>query len=160
MTTEEKVQTELHYVDEENDKISFDNSELKEYKLPPYPEPFRPWSEQEKKIRYNGDLKDFKQRIHDKLFKIWMFWSALRCDASIEELVSKEEVDKTSDAYRAKALLVDIIDQFAKTLVDTDLIPELAYLCLEPDEFKKRFIDTETKEKKVKDKVEKVRRTR
>jgi hypothetical protein len=124
----------VQYVEDNEIEKLMSQEENQEIKMPPYPVPFRPWDD--KDFRYNGDVNDYKKRIHDKMLKIWYMWGNLRGNLDLEELLSRPEEDKNSDAYVAKNCIVDIMNALAKYLVDTNLIEEMAWLSMENDEFK------------------------
>lgn len=124
--------TDIHYVEDGD----LEKEDEQEYKLPPLPQPIRPWNDNDH--RYNGDMSDYRHRTHDKLFKVWALWGQLRTNQQLEELLNRKEDDLESDAYVAKNCIVDIIGELAKILADTNLIDELAYLRLSKEEFANR----------------------
>jgi hypothetical protein len=107
-----------------------------EHVLPPYPVPFRPWTDTD--VRYTGSLENYRERIHYKLYTLWAFWGLLRTNKKLEALVARVEQDKEGDAYTAKNVIVDILDQLAKILSDSPLMDEIAWLVLNEEEFEKR----------------------
>lgn len=142
--TEVKQTGDIHYCDE-NEIEKLENQTETNVNLPPYPVPLRAWREED--CRYKGDLTDYQRRIHDKLFKFWVLWGRLRTHRELEELLARREEDKDGDAYIAKNCIVDILNEWAKILADTDLITELAWLTLSKEEFAKRQEEIVLKEK-------------
>ena len=78
--------------------------------------------------KYDGDTKDVKRRAAHKLYNLWVFWINVRTSKDLDELLQREEEDKESDAFKAKATIVQILDQIAKVLVNTDLLEEVVEL--------------------------------
>lgn len=130
---QQKLKEELEIADDENS--SFDVSKLEEHRLPPNPVGLRPFSEDELKWKFSGDESNFKVRIHHKLYLLWILWATLRTNEGIETLVSKE-ADKESDEYKAKSVIIDIIDHLGKVLGQTPIVEECAFLMLSEQEFK------------------------
>ena len=118
MTTETDYKEGVHY--------DVDDSEVKEYKLPPQPQPFYKWEEKDQ--RYKGDMDDLPSRIKAKLYKTWILWANLRTCTELEEILAKK-VDFDTDQYKVNSVLVRVMDTLAKILSDTDLLQELSFLC-------------------------------
>lgn len=124
----------MNFVSEEEERELLEATPTQELKLPHYPVPFRDWNDSD--LRYKGDMEDYKQRIHFKMFKLWGMWSSLRTNLDLEELLARPEQDRESDAYVAKNCIVDILNAMAKHLSDTNLIEEMRWLTLTEEEFK------------------------
>jgi hypothetical protein len=146
----------VRYVsDHEAQEVLDMSDEPVEYKLPPYPTPFRDWTDGD--VRYKGDLEDYRERINCKLYSIWCLWAQLRTNTNLEKLLSREEEDKESDAYAAKSVIIDVMDALAKRLCDTSLLDEISWLILSEAEFEKRkqLIKEQEKEENNKSKTTK-----
>ena len=96
-------------------------------KLPPYPQPFKPYTDAEE--RYTGPPADMKKRILFKMYSAWILFGKLADSERVASLLKEIPEDFTSDEYAAKGLLVDILDRLSKILGDTNLIEELNFLC-------------------------------
>lgn len=107
-----------------SDTNEVDTSELKEVRIPPEPRGLRPWKDEEK---YQGDLKDLPLRIINKYMKMWLLWLGLRTNLRVEEILS-QEVDRDSDDYYLRCIVVDLMDAMGKILSQTSIKEELAYL--------------------------------
>ena len=100
-------------------------SESTNLTLPPYPEPFFEWNdEQIKNFKYDGDTEDIGKRMAHKLNSTWLLWTDLRTNDRLMEIVN-QATDKESDEFYMKNLLVTLIDRVAKVLSNTDLTEEL-----------------------------------
>jgi hypothetical protein len=139
----------VRFVTNEEEKALLDESdEITDHKLPPYPTPFRPWTD--KDMRYTGNMDDFRERLNCKLYSLWCLWAQLRTNENLEKLLSRAEADKECDAHIAKSVIIDLMDAMAKRLSDTDLLDEISWLVLSDAEFQKRkqLINDQEKEKK------------
>lgn len=125
--------TDIHYTEEGELEME---TATQEFKLPPFPQIIRPWNDQD--CRYNGEADSYQDRVHDKLFKMWVLWGKLRVNHLLEELLNRKEEDIDGDAYVAKNCIVDIISELSKILADTNIVDELAWLKLTEGEFKDR----------------------
>jgi hypothetical protein len=112
-----------------NEDGTIDEKPEKKVRFPPCPVPYRKWfDDDEKHIRYHGDIEKYNLRVQHKLYMIWMLWYNLRTNQKLEEILATEEKDKESHAYICKATIVDIIDHIAKIMVNTPLVEEIMYL--------------------------------
>jgi hypothetical protein len=120
-----QIKKELNLEDDKD--CEFDVSNLEEFRLPPKPEGLRDWSNEESKMRYKEDPSNIKLRVHHKLFSFWITWATLRQSVDIEALCCREAA-RDSDEYKAKSIIVDIIDRLGKILADTDIMQEMLFL--------------------------------
>lgn len=99
----------------------------KEMKIPPLPVAFYGKLPNDPP-RYDGDSKNIRRRAAHKLYNMWVFWINVRTSKELDELLQREETDKESDAFKAKATIVQMLDQIAKVLVNTNLLEEVVEL--------------------------------
>ena len=78
--------------------------------------------------KYDGDLSNINRRVAHKLYNLWVFWVNIRTSKQLDELLQREENDLESDAFKAKATVVQILDHMAKALVNTDILEEVSSL--------------------------------
>ena len=96
--------------------------------LPPYPEGFFDYTEeQEKTIKYSGDMDDLHQRVAHKLYNTWALWSHVRNSEKLIEIVNKQSDTDTDDFY-LKATIVNLLDQLGKILGNTHIAEEIIKL--------------------------------
>jgi Fe-S cluster biosynthesis and repair protein YggX len=112
-----------------NDKVVMTDEKPQ---MPPYPDGlFEYTEEQEKNLKYNGDLEDINRRVSQKLYNTWILWSNLRNNEKLIDIISKEEgknIDKESDEFFLKSLIVNHIDYLAKILGNTNIAQEILHL--------------------------------
>jgi hypothetical protein len=86
--------------------------------LPPYPEGILEWSDDEKKmLLYTGDKDDTLARLRHKTWHLWLLYAGLRNNQRLIDVVNKdEELDKTSDEFFIRLVLVTAIDRLGKIL--------------------------------------------
>jgi hypothetical protein len=113
------------------DNYTVDDSEQKEFKLPPHPRGVRDWTD--KDLRYTGDTYDFRKRIIHKIYNLWVTWATIVMDENINKKLA-EECDKESPLFEARCTIIDIMDQIGKGLADTDILEELAWLSATDEE--------------------------
>ena len=99
-----------------------------EKKLPPYPEGFFDYTEdQEKTIKYSGDPDNLRRRVAHKLYNVWALWSNLRNSETLIDIINKE-CDKDSDEFLLKSVIVNHLDVLGKILGNTHIADEILKL--------------------------------
>jgi hypothetical protein len=93
--------------------------------LPPYPKDFMPWTEEDEERFKFEPSEESNINLKQKLFKVWVLWADLRSSKVVADMLNKAPDDKESDEFKAKGILVNIIDKLAKILNQTDLVKEL-----------------------------------
>lgn len=109
------------------DEFEVEYGEEKELKIPPLPVPLYGKLDHDPP-HYEGDEKAIGRRAAHKLYNVWVFWLTIRTSEELDKLIQREEEDRESDAFKAKATIVQILDQLAKILIDTNLIEEIGEL--------------------------------
>lgn len=107
-----------------------EETKVNEPLLPPYPEPFFEWTDEQKKsIKYTGELDHMKHRLGFKLFNLWLMWTDLRANEKLIKIINKPLKDKTKkeDINYLKNVIVETIDRLAKILGNTNITEELLY---------------------------------
>lgn len=118
MTGEEKYTT---------DEFEVEYKDAEKLKIPPRPVPLYKENPETDPKKYDGDVKDIPRRVAYKLYNIWLFWLALRCNEKLETLLKKESPEG-SDEFLLKATIVQVLDHLAKCLVDGDPLEEIGEL--------------------------------
>jgi hypothetical protein len=117
--------------DFDESKPEFDTSELENLKLPAYPMPLREWRADES--RYVGSDENYRKRIIHKLYSVWILWGHMRVSEKLMGFFKTQTEDESSPEYELKCILLDIMDNLGKTLGDTNILEEIAWLA-QPDE--------------------------
>jgi hypothetical protein len=114
------------YVNNEQ-QFEVNDDEVDHLKIPPLPVPLYKESEDDPK-KYTGDKSKILDRVAHKLYNVWLFWLAVRCNDKLDAILQRETEDKESDEFVLKATIVQMIDRLAKILVDTNLLEEIGEL--------------------------------
>ena len=124
--------TQENYVDEEG-KFDVEMDGCENLKIPPQPVPlYKPNPDTDPK-HYEGDQKNIARRAAHKLYNVWLFWLALRCNEKLETILKKDS-EQGSDEFLLKATIVQVLDHLAKALVDTNILEEIGELLKEKEE--------------------------
>jgi hypothetical protein len=91
--------------------------------LPPLPRALK-----ERETKYEGDLKDMKKRVYDKLFNLWIFWATIAQNKDIAEVLNVVPDDKNSHEFLAKMYTTNFIDTLGHILSETLITEEMEYL--------------------------------
>lgn len=113
-----------HYQTEE---FEVEYGQEKQLRIPPLPVPLYGKLDHDPP-HYDGDEKLIGRRAAHKLYNTWVFWVNLRTSEELDKLIQREEEDREGDAFKAKATIVQILDQLAKILIDTNLLEEVGEL--------------------------------
>jgi len=89
-----------------------------ELTLPPYPDGILEWTEDERKtLLYTGAKSDTVARLRHKIWNLWLLFASLRNNQRLIDVVNtEEELDKTSDDFFLRMVLVTVIDRLGKIL--------------------------------------------
>ena len=110
--------------------------------LPPLPKCHYELTEKEKEFySYTGDLKDCKTRLKEKVFKFWKLYGNLITSKEMNDILKNKPEDESTEEYKAKCIITNIIDVIAKILLSTDLIEELFVMEIESNK-----VEVETKD--------------
>lgn len=119
---------------DENTPISPDqldaNNEMNNFldKLPAMPKPIYDYTEQDKRIfKYEGDLKDTKRRLQEKLYHVWKLWAHVHENPIVNEILKNVPKNKDCDEYKAKTTIITMLDIIGKIFNQTNTIEELFF---------------------------------
>ena len=99
-----------------------------ELTLPPYPQGFFEWTEDDiKQLKYGSDEKDINKRMGHKLYSTWLLWAEMRTNEKLMGLVNAGSDDTKSDEFYLKNIAVNVMDRLGKILSNTDITEELLY---------------------------------
>lgn len=94
--------------------------------LPPLPMPLLDIPEEAKEyIRFKGDAHDIQARLRHKLILMWTLYGFARNDAKLIDIVNKDH-DKDGDLWYVCNKVVNLLDQWARIVITTDLLEELS----------------------------------
>lgn len=101
--------------------------ETKGLELPPMPMPLLDDLPEEalEFLKYKGDPSDMGARLRHKLILMWLLYGFARNDEKLIEIVNKTH-NKESDLWYLCNKMVNILDQWARVLITTDILEELA----------------------------------
>ena len=77
-----------------------------------------------KALKYTGDETSLENRMRWKVWLLWLYWSALRNDEKIVEILLKKH-DRDSDTFFLCNTILNIFDQLARILITTPLVDEV-----------------------------------
>lgn len=95
--------------------------------VPPYPQGIFEWKEEEKKIRYVGELDKIHSRVVHKLWNLWVLWAELRNNEKLIGMLNEKDHTEEQSEY-FKGLMVLMLDRYGKILSDTNITQELLIL--------------------------------
>lgn len=114
------------YLDKEK-MFEVEHKDCANLKIPPRPVPLYKANPDTDPKKYEGDTKNIPRRAAHKLYNIWLFWIALRCNEKLETILKKES-EQDTDEFLLKATIVQVLDHLAKALVDGDPLEEIGEL--------------------------------
>ena len=98
-----------------------------EVTLPPYPDGFFAWSENDQQLKYGGDMNDIHKRMGHKLYSAWLLWADIRTNEKLMQLLNTVTEDTQTDEYYLKNIIVNMTDRLGKLLCNTDITQELLF---------------------------------
>jgi hypothetical protein len=95
--------------------------------LPPYPDGILDWTDDERKVLlFKGDKTDVLARMRHQVWHTWLLLASLRNNERLIKAVNTvEELDKDSDEWLLRLVLVQTVDRLGKVLSSTGEIAEL-----------------------------------
>jgi len=116
---------ELEFID---DDVKDDETKDQKVHVPAYPSAIFELSEDELKhfehLKYTGDMNNLELRLRWKLFFVWQYWSQLRNDQKLADILMKKH-DKESDTFKVCNTIINMLDNLARILTITPLVPEI-----------------------------------